>query len=272
VLEAARNVIAAGAQPIGITNCLNWQTKSRPHVAALQSIDGMCEALRELDLPVTGGNVSLYNESLLPDGTSLAILPTPVIGMLGLLEDWRKAVRGNTNREGVELFLLGTAEGRLDGSALCFDLGRLRAGELGVVDYRQFRSCEAPHRRSQDRRPPATTSATAALRWRWQMYAAGDIELGGPGRAALPDCYDSDANNALGALFAEDGQRWIIAVDAEHRGWLRTAALHYNVALTPLGTSGGGRLRISAGDKTLLDEDIAALRDTHANGLAKLLG
>ena len=88
VYECAANLACVGAEPLGLTNCLNFGNPEKPHVAwqLSEAIDGLAQACRDLDVPVVGGNVSLYNES--PDGP---ILPTPVIGMVGKLPDARRA-------------------------------------------------------------------------------------------------------------------------------------------------------------------------------------
>ena len=104
VAEAARNVACTGATPLAITNCLNFGNPERPEVMwqFAQSVRGIADACRAFETPVTGGNVSFYNES----GSS-AIWPTPVIGMLGLIEDHRLAVRGAFTGNGSWIYLLG---------------------------------------------------------------------------------------------------------------------------------------------------------------------
>ena len=84
VAEAARNVVCSGAKPVAITNCLNFGNPYKPEVywTFREAVGGMGDACRVLNTPVTGGNVSLYNEN--PNG---AIFPTPVVGMLGVIED-----------------------------------------------------------------------------------------------------------------------------------------------------------------------------------------
>ena len=90
VAEAYRNLCAVGAKPLAITNCLNFGNPQRPEIMGqfVGCVEGMAEAARALDFPVVSGNVSLYNETKNDDGTSLAILPTPAIGGVGLLDDW----------------------------------------------------------------------------------------------------------------------------------------------------------------------------------------
>ena len=93
VAEAYRNLCAVGAKPLAITNCLNFGNPQRPEIMGqfVGCVEGMAEACRALDFPVVSGNVSLYNETKNEDGTSLAILPTPAIGGVGLLDDWQKS-------------------------------------------------------------------------------------------------------------------------------------------------------------------------------------
>jgi phosphoribosylformylglycinamidine synthase len=113
VAEAARNVACAGARPMAITNCLNFGNPTRPEVfyQFREAVIGMGEACRELGTPVTGGNVSLYNES--PAG---AVYPTPVIGMIGLIDDLSHIMRATFQRDGDAVLLLGEMGGELGGS------------------------------------------------------------------------------------------------------------------------------------------------------------
>lgn len=104
VSEAARNIVCSGGQPLGITNCLNFGNPYDPEVyyQFVQAIKGMGEACRKFDTPVTGGNVSFYNQN--PDGP---VYPTPTIGMVGLLEDVNKKMTLDFKEEGDVLYLLG---------------------------------------------------------------------------------------------------------------------------------------------------------------------
>jgi phosphoribosylformylglycinamidine synthase len=93
VAEAYRNLCAVGAKPLAITNCLNFGNPQRPEIMAqlVGCLEGMADACRALDFPIVSGNVSLYNETKNEDGSSLAILPTPAIGGVGLLNDWQNS-------------------------------------------------------------------------------------------------------------------------------------------------------------------------------------
>ena len=104
VAEAARNVACAGGVPIGATNCLNFGNPERPEIMwqLVEAIEGIAEACRALDVPITGGNVSLYNET---DGN--AIYPTPIIGVVGLIEDASQALSRTFKADGDAIVLLG---------------------------------------------------------------------------------------------------------------------------------------------------------------------
>ena len=110
VAEAARNVVCVGARPIAVTNCLNFASPERPEVmwSFSEVIDGMAEACRAFDTPVVSGNVSFYNET-----EGRGILPTPVIGMIGLIEDVRRVVQPGFKKEGDVIALLGTTNNDL---------------------------------------------------------------------------------------------------------------------------------------------------------------
>ncbi|HEV3464656.1 MAG TPA: phosphoribosylformylglycinamidine synthase subunit PurL, partial [Actinomycetota bacterium] len=114
VAEAARNVACTGAQPIAVTNCLNFASPERPEVmgSCAAAVDGMAAACQALGLPVTGGNVSFYNES-----SGRPIHPTPIVGVLGLLEDPTAAVPSAFPRPGLDVWLLGETRVELGGSA-----------------------------------------------------------------------------------------------------------------------------------------------------------
>jgi phosphoribosylformylglycinamidine synthase len=136
VAEAYRNICAVGAKPLAITNCLNFGNPQRPEIMGqlVGCIEGMAEACRALDFPVVSGNVSLYNETKGEDGSSAAILPTPAIGGVGLLDDWEKSATIDFKAAGETLVLLGHSNGHV-GQSLWLELchGR-REGPPPPVD------------------------------------------------------------------------------------------------------------------------------------------
>jgi phosphoribosylformylglycinamidine synthase subunit PurL len=137
VAEAALNVACAGARPVAIVNCLNFGNPEHPEVMwqLSEAIDGMAEAAQALDVPVVGGNVSLYNESRGRD-----IDPTPVVGMVGLIDELDRRPPGAGLVEGGRVLLLGDAgDASLGGSAWARRRGHL-GGELPTVDYERHRS------------------------------------------------------------------------------------------------------------------------------------
>lgn len=134
VLEAARNVLARGAQPIGLTNCLNLGDPDDPGVARqlMETVEGIRRAADAIGIPVTGGNVSLYNRAQETD-----IVPTPVIGMLGLLDSPEQALGVHVGPGELDVVLLGAPAASLSGSAYAEWQG-IAPGPLEAPDYRQF--------------------------------------------------------------------------------------------------------------------------------------
>jgi phosphoribosylformylglycinamidine synthase len=147
VAEAYRNLCAVGAKPLAITNCLNFGNPQRPEIMGqfVGCVEGMAEACRALDFPVVSGNVSLYNETKADDGRSQAILPTPAIGGVGLLDDWEKSATIGFKAAGDQIILLGKypacslgqsiwlreLHGRKDGAPPSVNLqAERRAGEI----------------------------------------------------------------------------------------------------------------------------------------------
>src|SRR5438270_11717445 len=141
VAEAARNIVCTGARPLAVTNCLNFGNPERPHVfwQLQESVRGLADACRAFELPVVSGNVSLYNET-----SGRNIPPTPVIGMVGLLEDLSLRCPAGFRRAGDLIFLLGDTREELAGS----EYSRLfaSAGALGVGEARAARDAGEPPR------------------------------------------------------------------------------------------------------------------------------
>ena len=135
VAEAARNVVCVGARPIAITNCLNFASPERPEVmwSFSEVIDGMAEACKALKTPVVSGNVSFYNET-----EGRGILPTPVIGMVGLVEDVKRVVQPGFKNEGDIIALLGVTNDDLSISEYAVTIQGFR-----YCRYLQARSCTA---------------------------------------------------------------------------------------------------------------------------------
>jgi phosphoribosylformylglycinamidine synthase subunit PurL len=145
VAEAYRNLSAVGATPLAITNCLNFANPQRPEIMAqiVHALAGMADACRALNFPIVSGNVSLYNESKATGGGS-AILPTPAIGGVGLMQDWRKAVGVGFKAEGQTIVLLGRRGAEIGQSLWLREIHGREDGPPPHIDLEQERAaCEA---------------------------------------------------------------------------------------------------------------------------------
>ena len=136
VAEAFRNLCAVGAKPLAITNCLNFGNPQRPEIMAqiVGCLDGMSQACLALDMPIVSGNVSLYNETKNDDGTGSAILPTPAIGAVGILDDWEKSATIGFKAEGETLVLIGHCDSHVGQSLWLSEIHDRRHGPPPRVD------------------------------------------------------------------------------------------------------------------------------------------
>ena len=134
VAESARNVACTGATPVAVTNCLNFGNPYKPGVywQFKEAIAGIGEACRVFDTPVTGGNVSFYNES-----PTASVYPTPVIGMLGVLDDIRQGSALIFHESGRAVILLGTTRGHLGGSTYLAAIHGRVAGDAPALDLQK---------------------------------------------------------------------------------------------------------------------------------------
>jgi phosphoribosylformylglycinamidine synthase len=272
VAEAARNVAATGAQPIGITNCLNFGSPERPDVffQFREACRGMAEACRALGTPVTGGNVSFYNES--PQG---AVDPTPVIGMVGLLDDVRHASRPWFTEPGHRVLLLGTTLGHLGGSAYWASVLELVGGAPPPVDL-------AAERR--------LVSLLVALSRGSMIASAHDLSDGGLAVALAESCFGQPyAGRAMGAdidlrelaedlppaalLFGEDQGRALVSVAPQREAAVLTLAREHDVPAALIGTvaAPGGRLRIRLRE-TQASWSVDELRRAYDDAIPRRMG
>ena len=230
VAEAARNVACTGAVPMAITNCLNFGNPTRPEVfyQLKEAIAGMGEACRALGTPVTGGNVSLYNES--PAG---AVYPTPVVGMVGLIESLDHVTRASFQKDGDTILLLGELGGELGGSEYLATIHRVVLGAPPACDVEQ-------EKRTIDVLLAAIRSGLVS--------SAHDCSEGGLG-VALAECCIANPESESGAeidlsrwahlpnravLFGETQGRFIISTsDPAH---IEAIARNGGVSCTRIGT------------------------------------
>jgi phosphoribosylformylglycinamidine synthase subunit PurL len=244
VYECAANLACVGAEPLGVTNCLNFGNPEKPHVAwqLSEAVDGLAQACRDLDVPVVGGNVSLYNES--PDGP---ILPTPVIGMVGKLPEVRRAGQLGFSTPGDRIALVGGFNPSRDGSEIAKLHGSAPAGALPAKRVSAIREAHALVREGVRERG---------------FRSAHDIAEGGIA-VALAECCIAGGVGAIIRLpdgldpFGEDlGTAFVVSGPTE--------ALE---GLPIIGAVGGHDLVIT----DLLDLPISELINAHSEGLSGLL-
>ncbi len=236
IAEAYRNISAVGATPLAVTNCLNFANPQRPEIMAQITgcLAGMGDACRALDFPIVSGNVSLYNESKATGGGS-AILPTPAIGGVGLIEDWQRAVGAGFVAEGEHVMLIGHTKGHLGQSSwLRVVLGR-EDGAPPPVDLDVERRAGHCIRMLIDAGQVSAVhdcsdgGAAVAVA---EMALAGGIGMTMPVVAEIPD--------PTAILFGEDQGRYVVTTrDPEA---VRRAANEAGLFVVGIGTTGGDAL------------------------------
>jgi phosphoribosylformylglycinamidine synthase II len=257
VAEAARNVACAGATPIGATNCLNFGNPERPEIMwqLVEAIEGIAEACRALDVPITGGNVSLYNET---DGR--AIYPTPVIGVVGVMEDASRVLTRMFRGAGDVVILLGEDRGELGGSEYLKTVHGLVRGDAPAFD---------PSREAALIRL-VTDAASAAL-----LASAHDCSDGGIAVTLAECCFESGGVGATVALqntvelFSESASRIVVSVDASKEQEMLSRAAAAGVPARRIGTTGGSRLVIAVAGQKVVDVAIAEAETVWATALEK---
>ena len=256
VAEAARNVVCVGARPIAITNCLNFASPERPEVmwSFSEVIDGMAEACRAFETPVVSGNVSFYNET-----EGRGILPTPVIGMVGLIEDVKRAVLPGFKKAGDMIALLGITQDDLfsaSGKVPALDLNR----EVAVQ-----KACLA--------------AAEAGL-----LLSAHDCSDGGLAVALAECCFSSLGREAIGAevnlegplgptvtLFSESPSRIVISFDPMEAATVQEIAERHDAPFAILGHVGGNELVIAVAGEEAVRAEVAELESAWRDALASKL-
>jgi len=243
VAESALNVACAGARPRALVNCLNFGNPEHPEVMwqLSEAVDGIAEACRELDLPVIGGNVSLYNES-----RGVDIDPTPVVAVLGVIDELVRRPPGVWLVDGGWLVLLGRTEPNLAGSRWARDRRGHRGGRLAAPDW-------AGHR--------ALLGLVAGLVADGVPAGVHDVADGGLGVALAEMAVRAGLGWRVGAvgghaeLFSESPSRVVVcAADEAARTVVETRAAALGVPVTILGRAGGDRLVVEG----LLDVGLAA--------------
>ena len=244
VAESARNVACAGAEPIGATNNLNFGNPERPEIMWQfgEAVRGIGEACRALDVPITGGNVSLYNET-----EGRAIYPTPVLGVVGLLEDASRSVTRTFRSAGAAVIVLGDNLGELGGSEYlarlhgtvagtppALDLDRERAVQRLVIDLVRTGLVESAHDCSDGGVAVALAECT--------------FDTGGIGVEASVDAVAGDgvpaSFAAAAALFGESASRIVVSAPEGSASTVLDRAAAAGVPARAVGRTGGADIRI----------------------------
>ena len=250
--EAARNIATAGARPLAVTNCLNFGSPEDPGVMwqFAESVRGLADGCLEMGLPVTGGNVSFYNQT-----GAVAILPTPIIGVLGVIQDVRTRTPMSFTTAGLDLYLLGDTHEDLAGSEWAF-LHNQRVGQSPDADLqREMRLIEL------------------LLEGNSFFVAAHDLSQGGlsAGLTEMVLRHKVGATvtieNPGVALLSETPGRVIIALNPTHTSKLEGLAMKNAIAINKLGTTGGDALIINDAVISLDELSIA-----HTSTFPRLFG
>jgi phosphoribosylformylglycinamidine synthase len=272
VAEAARNVVCVGARPLAITNCLNFASPERPEVmwAFSEVIDGMAEACRAFDTPVISGNVSFYNET-----EGRGILPTPVIGMVGLVEDARRIIQPGFKQTGDEIALIGTTNDDLSISEYAATIEgqttdeMLRVGRVPVLDLKLEQAVQAVCLRAAEEGllrsahdcadgGLAVTLAESCFATLNRAHLGADVELTG-------------ALSSVVHLFSESPSRIVVSFDPAARARLTEIAAALDCPFAVIGRVGGAQLRISVNHALVVVRDIDELETVWRTSLSRQL-
>jgi phosphoribosylformylglycinamidine synthase len=252
VAEAARNVACAGARPLAATNCLNFGNPERPPIMwqLAEAIAGIGEACRALDVPITGGNVSLYNET---DGR--AIYPTPIIGVVGLLDDVDRVLTRRFQESGDIVILLGEGRGELGGSEYLKLAHNLVQGFPPAIDLRVERALQdllvalANDRLIRSAHDCADGGLAVTL-------AECCFGAGGSGVEVSIDAVNvsrAAMTNEAAALFGESASRVVVSTTSDNVADVLQRAAAAGVPARVIGETGGNRLRIAVGGTVVVD-------------------
>jgi len=251
--EAARNIATAGARPLAVTNCLNFGSPEDPGVMwqFAETVRGLADGCLEMGLPVTGGNVSFYNQT-----GEVAILPTPIIGVLGVIQDVRARTPMAHSEAGLAMYLLGRTERDFAGSEWAY-LHNQRGGIAPVADLKkEMRLIEL------------------LLEGQEIFEAAHDVSQGGIAASlcemVLRNKIGATVNlgdDAAVALFSETPGRVIVVVESSNSKKLTELAQKFEIELTELGITGGEQLQVN---QTLIP--LTELDDAYTSTFPRLFG
>ncbi|MEU8175712.1 phosphoribosylformylglycinamidine synthase subunit PurL [Microbispora hainanensis] len=256
--EAYRNVAVTGATPLAVTNCLNFGSPEDPEVMwqFSEAVRGLADACRTLGVPVTGGNVSFYNQT-----GSTAINPTPVVGVLGVIDDVAQRVRQGFTAPGLRVLLLGETREEFGGSEWAHVVHGHLGGLPPQVDLEAERGLAA-----------VLTEAAA----RGLLEGSHDLSDGGLAVALAESCLAQGVGctvtlpgeDAFVELFSESAARALVCVRPEAFDAFADLCARYEVPCSGLGLTGGSALTVEG----VLDVPVEELREVHTSALPRVFG
>jgi phosphoribosylformylglycinamidine synthase len=256
VAEASRNVACAGGEPIGATNNLNFGNPERPEIMWQigEAVRGIGDACRALGAPITGGNVSLYNET-----EGRAIFPTPVLGVVGILEDASTTVTRTFKTAGSAVVLLGDNLGEFGGSEYLATMHNLVAGKPPALDLKREAALqkliikliadgciESAHDCSEGGLAIALAECT---------FDSGGLGVSADVTGVVSERNPSFAVNAT--LFGESASRIVVSVASRHLDAVMSAAAAAAVTAREIGRVGGDAIRLSVNGQVAIDSKVA---------------
>jgi phosphoribosylformylglycinamidine synthase len=266
VAEAARNVSVSGARPLGLTDCLNFGSPERPEILwqFQEAVEGIAEACRALEIPVVGGNVSFYNETL-----GRAILPTPVIGMAGLLDDADARCTQWFEVPGDRVALLGPEVVSLGGSAYLWVLHRRVAGRLAPLDLGTERAAQEACRAAIGARllRSAHDCAEGGL-----AVTLAEACVSGPAAVGVEVELEPRGERLEVALFGEGPSRVVVSVPAAAARHFERLMGEFGVPWRWIGRVGGDRLVIRTGGASVINLSVARAGGAWRSGFDRYLG
>ena len=250
--ESCRNIATSGAKPLAVTNCLNFGSPEDPGVMwqFAETVRGLADAALELGLPITGGNVSFYNQT-----GDVAILPTPVIGVLGVIQDVRKRTPMGIPSADLDLYVIGKYNGNLSGSEWAYLHGEIgNASPVADLDMEK-------------------RLVNFLLDGQPIFESAHDVSNGGLAATLVESVLKNkigarvDLNDVASALFSETPGRVLVAIKSAETNSIVALAGKYQIPIYKIGTTGGTDLEIN---QTVIS--IEELSKAHTETFPKLFG
>lgn len=263
VAEACRNLACVGAYPVGVTNCLNFGNPEKPEVMwqFKETVEGIAEACRAFDIPITGGNVSFYNET---GGKS--IFPTPVVGVVGLIDDIELAVNPGFKEEGDLIYLIGKTMNELGGSEYLKEIHKKEMGPAPEIDLKLEKKVQRFCRQAINKN---------------LLQSAHDLSEGGLAAAVSESCFWSprkigctiNINSSLEDhvfIFSESQSRILVSLKKEKNSEFLALSRKYKIPVLLLGKAGGNKISFIKHNKNILSVNVEKAYDAWKNSLPDL--